>query len=144
VTIFAVLDFMNVNLRQFNSFYRTGRLSKINLWKQIARRLYFATHFINCYFSFEYWLSSNLKAFNLNKLMMRWLFDLYQIGGFMDNPNAILTPGMLVLHPLHKEWGVGQVQSNIGIKITINFREKGKVVIDGSKIALVPVFDATQ
>ncbi|MBT5301218.1 MAG: DUF3553 domain-containing protein, partial [Tateyamaria sp.] len=28
----------------------------------------------------------------------------------MDNPNAILTPGMLVFHPLHKEWGVGQVQ----------------------------------
>ncbi|WP_439122538.1 DUF3553 domain-containing protein, partial [Marivita sp.] len=39
------------------------------------------------------------------------------------------------------DWGVGQVQSNIGDRITVNFREVGKVVIDGSRIGLVPVFD---
>lgn len=61
----------------------------------------------------------------------------------MDNPNAILAPGMLVRHPAHAEWGVGQVQSNIGAKITVNFREEGKVVIDGTRVVLIPVFDAT-
>ncbi|MCB1314243.1 MAG: DUF3553 domain-containing protein, partial [Sedimentitalea sp.] len=34
-----------------------------------------------------------------------------------------------------------QVQSNIGGKITVNFREEGKKVIDGARIALLPVFD---
>ena len=61
----------------------------------------------------------------------------------MENLNAILAPGMLVRHPDHAEWGIGQVQSNIGDKVTINFREEGKVVIDGRRIALVLVFDVT-
>ena len=59
----------------------------------------------------------------------------------MTDLNAILTPGMFVLHPDHPEWGVGQVQSNIGGKISVNFRDQGKLVIDGSRIALTPVFD---
>ncbi|WP_223428366.1 DUF3553 domain-containing protein [Tateyamaria pelophila] len=61
----------------------------------------------------------------------------------MESFNAILAPGMLVRHPDHAEWGTGQVQSNIGAKITVNFREEGKVVIDGCRVALIPVFDAT-
>lgn len=59
----------------------------------------------------------------------------------MTDLNAILTPGMLVRHPDRPEWGTGQVQSNIGGRITVNFREEGKVVIDGSRIELLPVFD---
>ena len=59
----------------------------------------------------------------------------------MNDLNAILAPGMFVRHPDHPDWGVGQVQSNIGGKITVNFPDQGKLVIDGSRIALVPVFD---
>ncbi|MDX8353566.1 DUF3553 domain-containing protein [Cognatiyoonia sp. IB215182] len=59
----------------------------------------------------------------------------------MSDINAILEPGMLVRHPEHADWGVGQVQSNIGGKITVNFREEGKVVIDGSRILLVLVYE---
>ncbi len=59
----------------------------------------------------------------------------------MTDLNAILAPGMFVRHPECDDWGVGQVQSNIGGKITVNFREKGKVVIDGARVALVPIFD---
>ena len=55
--------------------------------------------------------------------------------------NAILEPGMLVRHPGQPDWGIGQVQSNIGNKITVNFRDAGKVVIDGSRIGLLPVFE---
>ncbi|OUS34210.1 DUF3553 domain-containing protein [Rhodobacterales bacterium 56_14_T64] len=59
----------------------------------------------------------------------------------MSDLNAILAPGMFVRHPDHPEWGLGQVQSNIGGKITVNFRDQGKLVIDGSRVALTPVFD---
>ena len=60
----------------------------------------------------------------------------------MSNLNAILTPGMLVRHPNFPEWGIGQVQSNIDGRITVNFREEGKIVLDSARVALVPVFDA--
>lgn len=59
----------------------------------------------------------------------------------MDDLNAILTPGMLVRHPLHPDWGVGQVQSNIEGKVTVNFRNEGKLVIDSFRVELTPVFD---
>lgn len=57
----------------------------------------------------------------------------------MHEMNAILEPGMLVRHPEAPDWGVGQVQSNIGGKITVNFREEGKVVIDGARVMLLLV-----
>uniref|UniRef100_UPI0040473B56 DUF3553 domain-containing protein n=1 Tax=Yoonia sp. TaxID=2212373 RepID=UPI0040473B56 len=55
----------------------------------------------------------------------------------MTDLNAILEPGMIVRHPIHADWGLGQVQSNIAGKITVNFREMGKVVIEGSQVMLV-------
>jgi ABC-type uncharacterized transport system YnjBCD ATPase subunit len=55
--------------------------------------------------------------------------------------NAILEPGMLVRHPGQPDWGLGQVQSNVGGRITVNFEHAGKVVIEGSRIELVPVFN---
>lgn len=59
----------------------------------------------------------------------------------MEDLNAILAPGMLVRHPDCAEWGIGQVQSNIGGRVTVNFPDAGKVVIDGARIALIPIFD---
>jgi len=59
----------------------------------------------------------------------------------MEDLNAILTPGMLIRHPTQEDWGVGQVQSNVGGKLTVNFRDHGKVVIDSFRIAMTPVFD---
>lgn len=59
----------------------------------------------------------------------------------MTDLNAILAPGMLVRHPDFPDWGTGQVQSSIGRRITVNFPETGKMVIDAGRIALVPVFD---
>lgn len=53
--------------------------------------------------------------------------------------NAFLQPGMLVAHPDRPEWGPGQVQSNAGGRITVNFRECGKVVIDASRVELTPL-----
>ena len=59
----------------------------------------------------------------------------------MDELNALLEPGMLVMHPERPDWGTGQVQSNIVGRITVNFREEGKVVIDGSRVTLMPVIE---
>lgn len=60
----------------------------------------------------------------------------------MSEMSSLLEPGMLVKHPEKPEWGLGQVQSNIGGKVTVNFREEGKVVIDAAVIDLELVFNA--
>jgi hypothetical protein len=52
--------------------------------------------------------------------------------------NEFLEPGNLVRHPDKPDWGLGQVQSAIGQRITVNFEHVGKIVIDGSRIKLVP------
>ena len=50
--------------------------------------------------------------------------------------NEFLEPGALVTNPAAPEWGLGQVQSVIDGKITVNFQEHGKVVIKSSEVAL--------
>lgn len=50
--------------------------------------------------------------------------------------NFILEPGMIVRHPGAPEWGVGQVQSRIGDRITVNFENVGKQVLDGRNVVL--------
>lgn len=50
--------------------------------------------------------------------------------------NEILEPGMIVRHPEAPEWGLGQVQSRIGNRITVTFTEAGKRVIDAGRVAL--------
>jgi len=50
-----------------------------------------------------------------------------------------LTPGMLVRHPLRPDWGIGQVQSAIGHRVTVNFEHAGKLLINSEKVTLTPV-----
>ena len=52
-----------------------------------------------------------------------------------------LTPGMLVLHPDEPDWGIGQVQSVIGARITVNFEHTGKVLINGERVTLEIIAD---
>lgn len=59
----------------------------------------------------------------------------------MADMSSLLEPGMLVRHPQEPDWGTGQVQSNVGGKVTVNFEHRGKVVIDGKRIDLMLVFD---
>lgn len=59
----------------------------------------------------------------------------------MSEPHGILEPGMLVSHPTAPEWGLGQVQSNIGGRVTVNFEHRGKVVIVAGQVPLIPIFD---
>jgi hypothetical protein len=46
------------------------------------------------------------------------------------------TPGDLVRHPVEPDWGLGQVQSAIGDRVTVNFEHRGKVLIDVSVVRL--------
>ena len=49
---------------------------------------------------------------------------------------SFLEPGQFVVHPVHPEWGTGQVQSAIGVRVTVNFEHQGKVLIDASRAEL--------
>jgi hypothetical protein len=53
-----------------------------------------------------------------------------------DGMASLLTPGMFVENPNAPEWGRGQVQSNIKGRVTVNFEDAGKVVIDARKVTL--------
>ena len=45
-------------------------------------------------------------------------------------------PGDKVINPANKEWGIGQVQSIINEKVTVNFENVGKKVINAKNIEL--------
>ena len=50
-------------------------------------------------------------------------------------------PGDKVVNPNNKEWGIGQVQSIIKGKVTVNFENAGKKVINVDNIKLVKVYE---
>ena len=47
-----------------------------------------------------------------------------------------IIPGSYVINEFKKDWGIGQVQSSINYKITINFEHVGKKVIDINEIPI--------
>ena len=48
-------------------------------------------------------------------------------------------PGDKVTNPNNKDWGIGQVQSIINDKVTVNFENAGKKVINAKYIELKKV-----
>ena len=45
-------------------------------------------------------------------------------------------PGDLVINPRNRSWGTGQIQSIIKSKVTVNFENVGKKVINKKEIIL--------
>ena len=45
-------------------------------------------------------------------------------------------PGDYVINPKYKNWGIGQVQSIINNKVTVNLENVGKKVINSKEIIL--------
>ena len=45
--------------------------------------------------------------------------------------------GDFVIHPTQPDWGLGQVQSIVGMKVTVNFEHAGKQMINCAIITLV-------
>ena len=50
-------------------------------------------------------------------------------------------PGDKVTNPQKKEWGIGQVQSIIKDKVTVNFENVGKIVINSNNVELEKISD---
>ena len=50
-------------------------------------------------------------------------------------------PGDKVINPADKDWGIGQVQSIIKDKVTVNFENVGKKVINTKNIELIKLND---
>ena len=47
-----------------------------------------------------------------------------------------IEPGQFVRHPQQPDWGVGQVQSAIDDRITVNFEHAGKILINARVVGL--------
>jgi len=45
-------------------------------------------------------------------------------------------PGDYVINPKYRDWGIGQIQSVINNKVTVNFENVGKKVINSNEIIL--------
>ena len=45
-------------------------------------------------------------------------------------------PGDYVINPKYRDWGIGQIQSVINNKVTVNFENVGKKVINNNIIIL--------
>lgn len=54
----------------------------------------------------------------------------------MPDAGSPIEPGQFVRHPHRPDWGLGQVQSVIGDRITVNFEEAGKVLVNAKVVAL--------
>ena len=52
-----------------------------------------------------------------------------------------LEPGDYVINPQNKDWGIGQIQSIVRNKITVNFENSGKQVLNSNIIELKKVND---
>ena len=50
-------------------------------------------------------------------------------------------PGDKVYNPTNKDWGIGQVQSIIKEKVTVNFQNVGKKVINSNNIELKKMYE---
>ena len=60
----------------------------------------------------------------------------------MENYSTLFTPGLYVINPNKKqEWGIGQIQSIIKNKVTVNFENVGKKVINTQNIELIKLDD---
>ena len=53
----------------------------------------------------------------------------------------LLVPGTFVHHPDQPDWGLGQVQSAINDRITVNFEHRGKQLVNAAVISLIIVTD---
>ena len=52
------------------------------------------------------------------------------------------VPGAIVRHPDRPDWGLGQVQSAIGPRVTVNFENAGKVLVNADAVQLTRVDEA--
>jgi uncharacterized surface protein with fasciclin (FAS1) repeats len=55
----------------------------------------------------------------------------------LEITTALFAPGQFVRHPDRPDWGLGQVQSVTGHRVTVTFEHAGKVLINAAIVSLV-------
>lgn len=60
---------------------------------------------------------------------------------FSPSANLSLVPGAYVRHPDREDWGLGQIQSVDGQRVTVNFEHAGKQLILIGIVHLISVRD---
>ena len=65
----------------------------------------------------------------------------YLLSAFREKTHRIshllyFSLGDFVIHPDRPDWGIGQVQSIVGMNVTVNFEHAGKQMINCNIIAL--------
>jgi hypothetical protein len=60
----------------------------------------------------------------------------------MFRDSEIVTPGAWIRLPTQPSWGKGQVQSVVGPRVTVNFENQGKQVLNTNAIVLNVVEEA--
>lgn len=55
-----------------------------------------------------------------------------------------LAPGQIVRNPAQPDWGLGQVQSVVGARATVNFENMGKMAINTAVVTLETVEEDSQ
>jgi len=51
---------------------------------------------------------------------------------------AVLEPGQWVRNPAQPDWGPGQIQSVVGARVTVNFENAGKILVNVRLVTLEP------
>ena len=64
------------------------------------------------------------------------MYVFYYINGIFPQMFLNYEPGDFVINPKNKTWGTGQIQSIINNKVTVNFENVGKKVINSKEIIL--------
>jgi len=54
----------------------------------------------------------------------------------VDRLAVPFEPGQWVRHPDRAEWGAGQGQSVVGWRVTVNFENAGKVLVNAAVVPL--------
>ena len=60
----------------------------------------------------------------------------YYIKWYFSTNGLNYEPGDFVINPNNRNWGTGQIQSVIKNKVTVNFENVGKKVINSKEITL--------
>lgn len=56
-------------------------------------------------------------------------------------PQSEYEPGQRVAHPGQPDWGIGQVQSVVDQRVTVNFEHAGKVLVNVAAVPLTIIDD---
>ena len=80
-----------------------------------------------------------MLRYTLALLEQGWGFTTYGNERDMNGSMDRLAPGTFVRSPANPDWGLGQVQSAIGDKVTVNFEHRGKLVLNLAAAPLIVV-----